>query len=303
MRADDRKGRRSGLVLWEDQRGQTFPFVVTVLFCLFLIAGAVINVGQAVNRRIFLQMTADAGAFTGATEMARGLNTLAQLNAKIQRAWSSMTYATAGFTVSPQCAASDLGVAGYGTVLGATTELMNLVNSGYGKRAKSEARRVTEYNQRELFPGETLRMDESDGAGLESPRPKDRVVDLRQVPDGTAPIYASLSTARSAAKWACLAGKTQAVRSGLFGLWFEKKPDPQIAFVWVVKAPRIKARVFDSFFGPDLIPEMTAVAAARPVGGEIKTAKEQYIAKMIPVRNLKGSVYDMRFRVSRTVQH
>ena len=58
-------------------------------------------------------MIADTGAFTGATEMARGLNTLAKLNGKIQRAWSIMTFATAGFTVAPSCLASDAAVAGY----------------------------------------------------------------------------------------------------------------------------------------------------------------------------------------------
>jgi hypothetical protein len=71
----------------------------------------------------------------------------------------------------------------------------------------------------------------------------------------------------------------------------------------VVKAPAAKARVFDSFFGPYLIPEMTAAAAARPVGGEVKKAKQEYVVKMIPVRDLKGSVYDMRNRVSRAVRH
>ena len=32
-----------------------------------------------------------------------------------------MTYATAGFTVSPSCVGNDLGVAGYSTVYGATS--------------------------------------------------------------------------------------------------------------------------------------------------------------------------------------
>ena len=50
-------------------------------------------------------------------------------------------------------------------------------------------------------------------------------------------------------------GSYRSPRAGSFGLWFEKRRDPQIAFVWVVKAPRIRARVFDSFFGPYLIPK------------------------------------------------
>ena len=305
MRSARKAGRpRACLSRWRGQRGQTFPFVVVVLFCLFIVAGAVINVGQAVNRRIFLQIAADAGAFTGATEMARGLNTLAQLNGKIQKAWGVMTYSTAGFTVSPSCVASDLGVAGYSTVYGVTTEMMRLVNQGYGKRARAQAERVTKYNQMDLFPGEELDMAESDAdSGLESPRPKDRLVNLTEVMEGTAPVFPSLASAKKRAKWACLAGILPVPRSAGFGLWYEKKPDPRIAFVWVVKAPATRARVFDSFFGPNLIPKMTAVAAARPVGGEIKKAQEKYVAKMIPVRDLKGSVWDWRKRIYRTVHH
>jgi hypothetical protein len=100
-----------------------------------------------------------------------------------------------------------------------------------------------------------------------------------------------------------MAGVVPVPRRAGFGLWYEKKPNPRIAFVWVVKAPATRARVFDSFFGPNLIPQMTAVAAARPVGGEIKTAREKYVAKMIPVRELKGSVWDWRNRVMRAIRH
>ena len=143
---------RTGFV--RSERGQTFPFVVVLLFSLFIVAGVVINVGQAVNRRIFLQIAADAGAFTGATEMARGMNTIAQLNGTIQRAWASLTYTTAGFTVSPTCAASVPAVIAYKTVQGVTADLIRLVNLGYGRRARSEAERVTSYNAMDLFPDE-----------------------------------------------------------------------------------------------------------------------------------------------------
>ena len=59
---------------------------------------------------------------------------------------------------------------------------MNLVNVGYGRRAKTEAQRVSTYNGRDLFPGESLRMSESDGAGLQSPRPTAKLVNLVPVP-------------------------------------------------------------------------------------------------------------------------
>jgi Flp pilus assembly protein TadG len=85
MRADS-SARRS----WQDERGQTFVFVLTILFALFLIVAMSVNIGQAVNRRIMLQIAADAGAFTGASEMARGMNTIAEVNLRIQRAWAAM---------------------------------------------------------------------------------------------------------------------------------------------------------------------------------------------------------------------
>lgn len=291
--------------VWRDQRGQTFPFIVSVLFCLFLVVGVVINVGQAVNRRIYLQMLADTGAFTGATEMARGMNTLAQLNGRIQRAWSILTYATAGFTAAPSCAASDAAVIGYRISYNATNSLMNLVNRGYGQRAAAEARRVTQQNAQDLFPGESISMDESDGWGLKSPRPSTVLVNLVPVPANTptAPEYPALSPAKVFAKWSCLPPPPPPGRASSFGVWFQKLKSPEIAFVWVVKAPQTRARFFDSFFGPYLIPEMTAAAAARPVGGEIKLAKDKYVAKMVPLRTLKGSVFDARYLTTRPVRH
>jgi hypothetical protein len=287
-----------------DERGQTFPFVVTLLLALFIVAGVVINVGQAVNRRIFLQIAADAGAFTGATEMARGMNTIADVNGKIQRAWGTLTFATMGFTVTP-CAASDLAVAGYGTVAGASTTIIDLVNTGYGVRARTEAKRVTDYNVMDLFPGEEqlIQAGESDAdSGLKSPRPDKRLVDVMEVPSGTPPRAAALSPARKRAVWTCVSPAPQP-RSAVFPLWFQKPPGKAISFVWVVKAPARRARVFDAIFGPDAIPAMTAAAAAKPVGGDIKEAKAEYVAKFIPVRSLVGSIWDAVKRINRQVHH
>ena len=287
-----------------DERGQTFPFVVVLLFALFIVAGVVINVGQAVNRRIFLQVVADAGAFTGATEMARGMNTIADANGTIQRAWGTLTEATKGFTVTP-CAASDLAVAGYGTVAEASTTIIDLVNAGYGMRAQTEAKRVTDYNVMDLFPGEEQLMQagESDNdSGLKSPRPGNHLVDLMEVPSGTSPNASALSPARKRAAWTCMAILPQP-RTAVFPLWFQKRPGQPIAFVWVVKAPARRARVFDTIFGPDAIPAMTAAAAAKPVGGDIKEAKAEYVAKFIPVRGLVGSIWDAVKRINRQVHH
>lgn len=304
MRHGDGRRPRFLVCRVRDERGQTFPFVVTLLLALFIVAGVVINVGQAVNRRIFLQIVADAGAFTGATEMARGMNTIADVNGKIQRAWGTLTFATMGFTVTP-CAASDLAVAGYGTVAGASTTIIDLVNQGYGERARAQAKRVTDYNVMDLFPGEEqlIQAGERDAdSGLKSPRPDNHLVDLMEVPPGTPPKAPAMSPARKRAAWICVSPLPQP-RSAIFPLWFQKPPGKPIAFVWVVKAPTRRARVFDAIFGPNAIPAMTAAAAAKPVGGNIKEAKAEYVAKFIPVRGFIGSIWDAVKRINRQVHH
>lgn len=289
---------------FRSERGQTFPFVVVLLFSLFIVAGVVINVGQAVNRRVFLQILADTGAFTGATEMARGMNSIATLNLVIQQAWASMTYSTVGFTVSA-CPASYLGVAGYKTVRGATGEFIRMVNIGYGRRARSEAESVTRFNAEDLFPGETIEMGETDAVnGILQQRPRAHLIDLDEVPSGTWPEVPALSAARTAATWICMAGPIPTEQSATFSLWFQKRRTPSpVAFVWVVKAPAARARVFDSFFGGRIIPKMTAAAVARPVGGEIKKARARYVAKMVPLYQLRSAVWDLKNRLMRTVHH
>ena len=300
---EDRSTRRASFMA--DERGQTFPFAVTLLFALFIVCAVAIDVGQAVNRRVFLQIVADAGAFTGATEMARGMNTIGDLNLWIQRAWGALTFATVGFTVTA-CPVSDLGVSGYRVFYGATNTMIQLVNIGYGIRARSEAERVTVYNAMDLFPGERLEMRETDLMnGIVSPRPAFRLVDLQEVADGTRPSAPALSGARKNPTWSCLNVKPPFVepRSRRFGLWYEKRPGAPIAFVWVVKAPATRARLFDRFFGGRVIPQMTAVAAAKPVGGNIKEGKAEYVAKLIPVRQFKSFEWDRVARRLRQVLH
>ena len=298
---EGRSTRRASFI--RDERGQTFPFAVTLLFALFIVCAVAIDVGQAVNRRVFLQIVADAGAFTGATEMARGMNTIGDLNLRLQQAWGALTFATVGFTVTV-CQASDLGVSGYRVFYGATNALLQLVNIGYGMRARSEAERVTVYNAMDLFPGERLEMGESDLlSGLVSPRPLGRLVELQEVATGTWPAAPALSGARKAATWVCFTGPYPTPRSANFGLWYEKRPGAPIAFVWIVKAPATRARVFDRFFGGRVIPKMTAVAAAKPVGGNIKKGKAAYVAKLIPVRQFKSFEWDRLARRLRRVLH
>src|SRR5580704_10285316 len=73
------------------ERGQSTAFVASMLFVMMLFVAVVANVGQAVNRRIALQIVADAGAYTGASIMATGLNQLAFWNAALQYTWAIFT--------------------------------------------------------------------------------------------------------------------------------------------------------------------------------------------------------------------
>jgi hypothetical protein len=301
MRSASAAGR-----LWRGERGQVFAFVATILFGMFLFAAASINIGQAVTRRILLQMTADAGAFTGATVMAQGLNTIAQQNLRIQRAWGAMATATAAFTLPP-CLASDMGTAFYGVASGRLAYMIRRLNTAYGQRASAEARQVTEYNAVDLFPSERLAMGESHGpSGIRRQRPDGRLVDLEQVPHGTmvAPGVASPTPGYRQWTWSCLSIPALEPRTGVFQLWYRaKRSSMPMAFVWTVTAPATSARAFDTFFGPMAIPEMTAAAVARPVGGEIALGRSLYVAKMTPLRNVVARVYDSYFRRQRSVSH
>jgi Flp pilus assembly protein TadG len=295
-------GRRRP-AFWRDERGQTLAFVMTTLLALTLVAGVSINIGQAVTRRVLLQMVADAGAFTGATVMARGMNTIAEQNLRIQKAWAVTADATLGFT-APPCIASDLATGAYAVVRTNVGRLIRALNEGYGQLAETEASRVTRYNAVDLFPSERLTMGESDSAsGLVPQRPQGRLVNIEEVPGGTRPAVPSLSPGFTNRAWTCWQGPLVMPRSKAFGLWYRMTPSAPIQFLWVVTAPRTEARFFDRFFGPRAIPEMTAAAVAKPVGGEIALGRAKYVAKMTPLRQIRGQVFDAVLRRVRTIHH
>ncbi|MEW5982528.1 MAG: pilus assembly protein TadG-related protein [Acidobacteriota bacterium] len=308
-KTDRRPARPMVRALRED--GQTFVFVATILFGLIVLVSTVINVGQAVNRRVFLQMAADAGAFTGATEMARGMNTLAERNRRIQRGWATLSRVIGKWYMP--CLISGRATASFGSGQAAEARIIDAVNAGYGARAVSEAGRVTHYNIGDLFPDryagqERVTFTEGDAAlGVGPQRPRGRVVDLEEVPQGTSPKAAGGPAANRRLRYTCLVfrpGPVRVSRTASVGLWFRKKEGtPPVAFVWVVKAPATGARVFDELFGPNLIPEMTAVAAAKPVGGNIEKGEATYVTKMIPVRDLLGGVMDTWNQRWRTLTH
>ena len=70
------------------EQGQLLPMFAVGMLTLILFAALVTNVGQAVVRKHQLQLIADMGAMAGAAEQARGLNTMARLNALNLRAFN-----------------------------------------------------------------------------------------------------------------------------------------------------------------------------------------------------------------------
>lgn len=231
--------------------------------------------------------------------MARGMNTMAEHNARIQRGWQRINKVLSKWYVP--CAISQFGVQSFKALQGWESEIINAVNNGYGRRALSEARRVSEYNSGDLFPArpsgtERVTFQEGDsGLGLGAQRPADYVVWTEQVPEGTAPKASGGPGAKKSVSYECINPPSPArVRKrASFGLWFRKtKGTDPVAFVWVAKSPATRARFFDDVFGPNLIPEMTAVAVAKPVGGDLEKGESRYVAKIIPVRDLLSGVTD-----------
>src|SRR5262245_15344187 len=88
--------------------------VLSMLMIFILLVAMVANVGQAVNRKIALQIVADTGAFTGATVMAEGLNYLAYANSWMQDLWAEFTIEwTVARVAGSSCNALSATVAAY----------------------------------------------------------------------------------------------------------------------------------------------------------------------------------------------
>jgi hypothetical protein len=290
------------LKFWRSQRGQSTAMVIVMLWAFILVVGMVANVGQAVNRRIALQTVADAGAFTGATVMAEGLNYIAYANWWIQNWWATIMAPGFALWVASvfDCEVAQSTIDAYHNLRRpfdfAITSVLNPVYSIY---PYGEARRISEMNVAELFRSEEgflyreLNLDPETGVvacatGL--CRDALRLMEIEQVPDGTMPEdpwipFLNLIPSRRSFATPC---KTHigpipvpTFRVFRFDVWYRRSSRDPRFFAFVVTAPPTKAFMFDSFFGP--IPSMTAAAAARPVGGSIEKGQARYVAKMVPL--------------------
>src|SRR5262245_26089683 len=138
------------------ERGQSTALVITLLWVFIFFVAVVANVGQAVNRRIALQVAADAGAYTGASIMATGFNHLAYWNRHIQRMYEWVALSSNDFVGN---------ICGCGVLPGAcdewTVPALTFAHTGYtvanariGAALQDRPRVITEYNLADLFPGE-----------------------------------------------------------------------------------------------------------------------------------------------------
>jgi hypothetical protein len=287
------------------ERGQTTPFFLCFLVVMTMFVGLIVNVGQAVNRRMALQIAADAGAWTGATNMAIGMNALAEVN-DWRRDVEPLI--SVGLPAVGWLGLSDVVI----TIWEVATTIINFVDLGvqvgYAKIPYDHASLVTWYNNQDLFPGEQLRWYEgfrpgflSSGGDLvsaEMPFAKSRETICQEQPFLTdsfiflpcvvdeEPIYRTQFYTVPCFPFG------QCPRTYRYVKWW-KKSSFEAAFIWVVQAPATRPH-YNPFglFGDDAIPEMTAVALAKPVGGTIESGSDDYRVKFAPLS--KASVWPMQ---------
>jgi hypothetical protein len=299
---------------WRSNRGQSTAMVIVMLWVLILFVALVANVGQAVNRRIALQTIADAGAYTGATKMAEGMNYIAYANGTIQDYWALATDAWLANTIALSTCAGFDGIHGaYEGLYQAMNIPIQIINGigpfGYGGTlagglVHSEAKRVSDYNAADLFPGEKLDFREpglTDSFNMELgaiPPSRDllRLVDLEEVSNGTdpntkfpsVPPLGSGSTTSHTQPCLTVCGLVPCVlpETWSFDVWYKKSSSDVKYFVWIAEAPASRVMIFDAFFGPNAMPKMTAAAAARPVGGNIEKGEPRYVAQMVPMKRV-----------------
>lgn len=333
-RADARRAAGGQPPSWRDERGQTTALAFGMLMTLVLFVAVVVNVGQAVNRRVALQIVADAGAYTGANVMAVGMNHVAYWNRQVQRMWGNVAQVSGGLIGLPWTFGGCIsGWAAVGSYYGASAGLAGSIAS-FTTTPRGWAERVSTVNALDLFPGEVLSFAESDLSQEVLARPG-----RPPFPAMFLPVSQGAEPKNDAHPWAIetpfdivpvlIDGPDYKSGSVTWSCWVEGTIFPPVfssvtfvrtpwvklnripglhpyRFVWRVQAPAARALMFDRFFGPFTIPSMKAVAVARPVGGHIEQGKSEYRVKMEPYRTINptGLIYDSRYdRFVRPVLH
>jgi hypothetical protein len=296
-------------------RGQTTPFVLSLLMMLTLLVAVVVNVGQVVNRRIALQTLADAGAYTGASELGVGFNYLARINGYLHTVYELVKigtgHYTAGFATctTPAGWATCNSIDGFDEALigawqGISTVLKVLfvaTDITYAIRAHTRAEFNSDWNAGDLFPGEVDLMSYSEGGGFD---------ELDMGLGGTRNPYlvAEFEGVDETRYWWSHGCNILNIcpRTETFEKWYKKSDDRPITFVWIATAPEADFLMFPKLFGK--IPEMKAAAAARPVGGNIEEGEDEYIVKLETLEDVMltltgNKIYDSYFDRMRAVLH
>jgi hypothetical protein len=322
----------NGVARHRSEAGQTTAFVCAMLFTLALFVALVANVGQMVNRRVAMQLIADAGAWSGATAQAVQLNHYAYWSRMIQNAYKNASGVSLGFRASECWSGEGAAVAFFYANSGMLRAMANFYNKAY-----DQARSHSLFNIDDLLPEEHNNFSFSTVAGPNDggvmalgngniiPIPLFRgdrlytgdhawsretitqpLLELSVKITGRLP-WAVSKAGSGYESWPCATILPPTAFTiympGPPGYKLQKLGPLPYLFVWKVTENRsTRALFFDRFFGPNAVPRMTAVAVAKAVGGNVHEGKSRYRAKMIPVSRYsltQGLIQDSQARPGR----
>jgi putative Flp pilus-assembly TadE/G-like protein len=266
------------------ERGQTTLFFIAAFWTLFLFLAFIVNLGQAINRRVILQMIADSGAWSGATRQAQVLNSLYKLNwAEKWFVFTPTQLLTVDFTVTLDYLAD---IADPLWQIG--NEIFKLafaaLNVSGNIQAVVDAQDVTDKNAGQLLNGMSLTYPPIGIPIIGDPR-YNGIITVKGVSKGEGE-----NTYYTGIYWI---GVTEH-HLDLSEAWYVKDSDMKnfINFFWWVSSPQTDGVVLPSVFK---IPAMTAVALAKPTNGSIDPDNSDYggkfITRMLPVSYLNDSNY------------
>jgi len=290
-----------------DEKGQTTLFVLCSFMVFFMLFALVANVGQAVNRRVMLQMVADAGAFTGASTQATVMNTISEFNQIIDTSWDVATALMLYWTFQ-FCGVDDAITGIYRIIETVMSIMIRVSNHGGAVWALMEAEMVTRQNIRDLFPDGSVHTPlESFGGLLSSPSSLgmgvSHIVNLQKAWPSLFSGFATVRLEQETVQknWICytppisLQGK-----NGRFNLpWKKTQADEVTRFYWWVSADPVDALVLPRKswmpFGFPQVPAMTAVALAKPIDGDVEPDKrgDKYVARLIPLSTIDAIFIDL----------
>jgi hypothetical protein len=282
-----------------NEKGQTTLFVLCSFMVFFMLFALVANVGQAVNRRVMLQMVADAGAFTGASAQATMLNTISEFNQIIDTAWDVATYIMLFWTF--QICGVDTAVEfAYKAIEMVMSIMIRVANHGGAAWALLEAEMVTRQNIRDLFPDGSVHtpLEFFDTPGMGGSHAYNLNEAWPTLLSGFQLV--ALEQESVTKNWICYTPPfSLSSKSATFNMPWEKSNEDEVTrFYWWVTADPVDALVLPQKpwmpFGFPQVPEMTAVALAKPIGGEIAPdgIGDEYVARLIPLSTIGAQFGD-----------